>query len=85
MKYLGKLSGFARLMRPVFLIIAIALILCVVIATVYFISAHTTPSGQRSIKGLGDSVVITFDEADIPHIQAKSQADALFALGYLRF
>ncbi len=30
-----------------------------------------------------DSVVIQFDEADIPHIKAKSQSDALFALGYL--
>jgi len=83
MKIHGKLGGFARLMRPVFLIIALALILCVAIATVYLISAHTTPSGQRSIKGLGDTVVITFDESDIPHIHAKSQADALFALGYL--
>ena len=83
MKYLGKLSSLARLVRPIFLTSAIGLILCVAIATVYLISAHTTPSGQRSIKGLGDSVVITFDEADIPHIQAKSQTDALFALGYL--
>ncbi|MBU3605166.1 penicillin acylase family protein [Polynucleobacter sp. MWH-Creno-3A4] len=83
MKYLGKLSGFARLMRPVFLILGIAVITCVAVVTVYLISAHTTPSGKRSIKSIGDSVTITFDEADIPHIKAKSQADALFALGYL--
>jgi penicillin amidase len=32
---------------------------------------------------LSDNVAITFDESDIPHIQAKSSSDALFALGYL--
>ena len=49
----------------------------------YLYSAQSNISGKRTIRSLGDSVVITFDEADIPHIQAKSQADAYFALGYL--
>ena len=49
----------------------------------YLISAQTSPSGKRVIKSLGDSVSITFDESDIPHIKAKSSTDALFALGYL--
>jgi penicillin amidase len=35
------------------------------------------------IKSLGDTVVISFDETGIPHIKAKSQTDALFALGYI--
>ena len=49
----------------------------------YLYSAQSNIAGKRTIRSLGDSVVITFDEADIPHIQAKSQADAYFALGYL--
>ncbi len=49
----------------------------------YLLSAKTSPSGKRVIKGLGDGVVITFDASDIPHIQAKTSTDALFALGYL--
>lgn len=49
----------------------------------YYYSAHTAVSGKRVIQSLSDSVVIRFDQSDIPHIQAKSQEDALFALGYL--
>jgi penicillin amidase len=49
----------------------------------YLFSAQTSISGKRQIKNLGDSVVISFDESDIPHIKANSPADALFALGYL--
>jgi len=55
--------------------------LAVTLTYLYF--AQSNISGKRTIRSLGDSVVITFDEADIPHIQAKSQADAYFALGYL--
>jgi len=83
MKYLRKLSGFNRLLRPVFWIIGSILIAGIAIATIYLISAHSTLSGKRASKSIGSSIVITFDESDVPHIKAKSQADALFALGYL--
>ena len=49
----------------------------------YLFSAQTSVSGKRAIKSLGDAVVITFDESDIPHIKAKTTTDAVFALGYL--
>ncbi len=49
----------------------------------YLFSAQTSVSGKRVIKSLGDAVVITFDESDIPHIKAKTTTDAVFALGYL--
>ena len=83
MKYVEKLSGFGKLARQIYWITGITCIICLSIATAYLLSAHTAPSGKRSIKGIGDSVEINFDEADIPHIKANSQADALFALGYL--
>jgi penicillin amidase len=57
--------------------------LITVAGIIYLLSAQTNPSGKRIIKSLGDSVVISFDESDIPHIQAKSASDAIFALGYL--
>jgi len=53
------------------------------ITLIYLYSTQSHVSGKRIIKGLGDAVVITFDEADIPHIKASNQSDALFALGYL--
>jgi len=64
-------------------IVGAGLFILAIVALVYLFSAHTTLSGKRTIKSLGDNVVISFDESDIPHIKANSPTDALFALGYL--
>jgi penicillin amidase len=71
------------LFKAVFWLGSIALVLIIAAGIIYLVSAQTNPSGNRIIKTLGDSVAISFDESDIPHIQAKSSTDALFALGYL--
>ncbi len=76
-------SGLKSLFRALFWLGSAALVLCIAAGIFYLVSAQTNPSGKRTIKSLGDSVAITFDESDIPHIQAKSSSDALFALGYL--
>ena len=83
MTFIGKFAGLGKLLRPMIWVFSIFLVVCIIVIVAYLYSAQTSPSGKRVIKGLGDSVVITFDESDIPHITAKSQADALFALGYL--
>jgi len=83
MKLNGKLTGLGKLLRPVFWVVISILAICLVTTIAYLYSAQSSPSGKRTIKGISDSVVITFDESDIPHIKANSQADALFALGYL--
>ena len=70
-------------MRASFWVFLLSLLVAIVLALTYMYFAQSNISGKRTIKSLGESVVITFDEADIPHIQAKSQADAYFALGYL--
>ena len=59
------------------------LVIAVFIVLTYLYFAQSSPAGKRTIKNLSDSVVITFDESDVPHIKANTQADALFALGYL--
>ena len=79
----AKSSGLSRLLRAGLWLSGLSLLVGLAISLVYLYSAHSTISGKRVIKSLGDSVVITFDEVDIPHIKAKSQADAYFALGYL--
>lgn len=76
-------SGLKTLFKAIFWLGSAALVLIIAAGVFYLISAQTNPSGKRIIKTLGDSVAITFDESDIPHIQAKSSSDALFALGYL--
>lgn len=83
MKLNSKLTGVGKLLRLVFWVGASILAICLVTTIAYLYSAQSSPSGKRTIKGIGDSVVITFDESDIPHIKANSQTDALFALGYL--
>ena len=83
MKFIGKSAGLSKLLRILLWVIAVLVSLCLIAATSYLYSAKTNPSGKKIIKGIGDSVVITFDEAEIPHIKANSQADAIFALGYL--
>jgi len=83
MKFPTPSSGFKTLLKGVFWLGSSALVLAMAAGVIYLISAQTNPSGKRIIQSLGDSVVITFDESDIPHIEAKSASDALFALGYL--
>ncbi|MEA9603770.1 penicillin acylase family protein [Polynucleobacter sp. JS-JIR-II-c23] len=79
----AKSSGLGKLMRAGLWLIGACIIIGLAVTLAYFYSAQSNISGKRTIKSLGDSVAITFDESDIPHIKAKSQADAYFALGYL--
>jgi len=79
----AKSSGLSKLVRAGLWLIGLCLIAGLVVALSYLYCAQSNISGKRTIKSLGDSVSITFDEADIPHVNAKSQADAYFALGYL--
>ncbi len=83
MKLNSKWTGVGKLLRLVFWVVTSVLVICLVTMIAYLYSAQSSPSGKRTIKGISDSVVITFDESDIPHIKANSQTDALFALGYL--
>ncbi len=76
-------TGLKTLFKGTVWIALAALILIGVAVIFYLLSAKTSPSGKRVIKGLGDAVIISFDASDIPHIQAKTSTDALFALGYL--
>ena len=79
----GKSSKPNQLLRLSLWLIGLCLLAGLAFTLAYLYSAQSNISGKRTIKSLGDSVAITFDEVDIPHINAKSQADAYFALGYL--
>jgi len=83
MKSPANTRRLVKHLRPLLWLIAIAFVLILLAVLAYLLSAQTAISGKRQIKNLGDAVEIRFDESDIPHIKANSQADALFALGYL--
>lgn len=80
MKSTGNPAGLRKFLRPLIWVLGMGIAALLTVAIVYLSAAKSNPSGKRIIKGVGDSVVITFDESDIPHIKANSQADALFAL-----
>jgi len=79
----AKSSSLGTLLRAALWLVGLSLISAFALALAYLYSAQSNISGKRTIKGLEDSIAITFDAVDIPHIKAKSQADAYFALGYL--
>jgi penicillin amidase len=83
MKIATLSPGLKTVFKGVFWLGSVVLIITFAAGIIYIASAQTNPSGKRIIKTLGDAVTISFDESDIPHIQAKSSSDALFALGYL--
>ena len=83
MKISTASPGLKTLFRAFLWLSSVAFVFIAGVSLFYLLSAQTNPSGKRIIKTLGDSVSITFDESDIPHIQAKTSTDALFALGYL--
>ena len=83
MKRNGNLAGLRQFLRPLTWALGATLVVALGVTLTYLYSAQSSPSGKRVIKTLGDGVLVTFDEADIPHIKANSQSDALFALGYL--
>ena len=83
MKFHPKLHGLRPFVRGCLWIGTGLTLLLGAICLGYLFSAKTTLSGKQVIRTIGDSVVINFDESDIPHIQAKSPSDALFALGYM--
>lgn len=59
------------------------LILTLSALVVYFIATKTKLDGEFTAPGLSAAVTIKFDDNAIPHIQAQTNEDALFALGYL--
>lgn len=61
------------------------ILICAIITVVYiYFSTHNAKSGSLKLNGLHGTVIVTYDENGVPHINAKkSDEDAFFALGYI--
>lgn len=61
--------------------------LCLVVITILAgyirIQAQAKYAGCTQLKGLSKDVKVYFDKFGVPHVYAKSEVDAYFALGYL--
>lgn len=67
------------------LLFTVFILLAISIVTAYYFIKKPVPSysGKKQIEGLTNEVDVHFDDMGIPHIFAKSETDAYFALGYL--
>jgi penicillin G amidase len=67
------------------ILLSFLFIILIVIAGIYFYLLSTKPkySGELKLKGLKESVDVYFDKWGIPHIYAKNEEDAYYALGYV--
>jgi penicillin G amidase len=83
MKSPGKTARLGKRIRLLLWLIATAFLVILIALIAYLFSAKTAISGKYSMRNLGDSVLVSFDTSDIPHIKANSPSDALFALGFL--
>jgi penicillin amidase len=63
-------------------VVAVGVLLAAIVVTVLWRS-DPPRGGKEPVPGLSDTVVVTFDRFAIPHIAARSDADAFAALGYL--
>ena len=72
-----------RLLRFFLYALCILLVVLITILLVYWFSAKSNFSGVIVSGNLNQNVQIQFDENDIPHIKAKTQRDAFYALGFV--
>ena len=66
--------------RIIFLIVFVGL-LAVGAAFIWLRTSLPQTKGTMALKGLSDEVEVLRDKHGIPHIYAKTDADAFFALG----
>lgn len=71
------------ILKKVALVLLVLLLGAAAAAWWYHDASQPQVDGKRTLKGLAAPVDIVRDAQGIPHIYAKSQADAYFALGYV--
>ena len=72
-----------RRFKKIALVAVILLPLCGSGGYLYLRNSLPTYEGELKLKGLEEEVEVLFDTYAIPHIYAKNEADAYFALGYV--
>lgn len=83
MKSTATRSPLKRFVRYFVFALLIILLLILGVGSAYLVSAKSSFSGVLTSSVLNQPVQIQFDEQDIPHIKAKSQSDAFYALGFV--
>jgi len=81
--FLTKPTKKQKILKRLAIVAVCLLIFILSTLFVYFIATKTKLDGEFTAPGLSAPVTIKFDDNAVPHIQAQTNEDALFALGYL--
>jgi penicillin amidase len=71
-----------RILRKVIYFVFVIVLLTVLGILIYFTSQKPQYTGTMQLDGLKDQVEVIYDFYGVPHIYAKNEQDAYFALGY---
>ena len=72
-----------KIFRKIILVLLSLIILVIAALYIYLQSSKPQYSGEVKLSGLKEEVSVNFDKYGVPHIYAKNEEDALFALGYV--
>ena len=72
-----------KLLGKILAVVVLAVLLVVTAAWLYLHESLPKIDGEVAVKGVGAEVEVLRDADGIPHILAKSEADAWFAMGYV--
>lgn len=72
-----------KLLRKTILILLSLIIIVITVIYIYLQSLKPQYSGELKLSGLKQEAEVFFDTYGIPHIYAKNEEDAFFALGYV--
>lgn len=72
-----------RILKRLLIFLVILIAAAVLTIGIYLFNSRPEYRGEVKIKGLKEAVDVHFDGYGIPHIDAKSEEDAWFALGYV--
>jgi penicillin G amidase len=72
-----------KLLKRILIGLLILIVVFLISVYLYLQSTKPTLSGELTLTGLTSEVEIIFDDYGVPHIYAKNEEDAYFALGYV--
>lgn len=72
-----------KFLRKLILVLLSLIIITIATAYIYLHSLKPQYSGELKLTGLKEEAEVFFDDYGIPHIYAKNEEDAFFALGYV--
>jgi penicillin amidase len=72
-----------KIIKRVFIALFLLILVVIVLVYGYLLTLKPTLSGEVTLPGLAQPVNVYYDQYGIPHIEAQTEEDAYYALGYV--